>query len=162
MPSPSCLAAYISSQMVTFWATNASPVIPILLARRSNSAVLNLVCAFFLTSLTLEKDCLACDWAVPVDKEVTCETSTIFTRRKKGSSFEIVDTSGGRSDGGDDLGSIRPTGTSAGYSIECWVQSWQNLLRGYISWLSKLTWKVREKEEESITIESTHRYSRRH
>ena len=70
---------------------------------------------------------------------VTGETSTIFTRRKEESSFEIADTSNGRSDGGGDFGSIRSTGASAGYSIECWVQSWQNLLPGYISSLSILT-----------------------
>jgi len=60
------------------------------------------------------------------------ETSTIFTRRKEDSCSEIVDTFDGRNDNGDDPGPRTPVGDLSGYSFECWVQSWQNLL-GVIS-----------------------------
>jgi len=60
------------------------------------------------------------------------ETSTIFTRRKEDSCSEIVDTFDGRNDNGDDPGPRMPVGDLSGYSFECWVQSWQNLL-GVIS-----------------------------
>ena len=54
-----------------------------------------------------------------LDKLRACETSTIFTRRKEDSSFEIADTSDGRSADESDLSPRTPMGVLARFSFEC-------------------------------------------